>query len=82
VREEVGIQIRVGRPIVSVNHAYTHFRITLHAFQGTHRAGEPQALGCSDWRWTTFHQLNKLAFSRADRKIIEVLTSEMDQAAA
>ena len=82
VLEEAGIRIRVGRPIVSVNHAYTHFRITLHAFQCTHEAGKPRSLGCTDWQWMTLPQLKDLAFSKADRKIIEVLISEIDQAAA
>jgi A/G-specific adenine glycosylase len=82
VREEVGIRIRVGKSITSVNHAYTHFRITLHAFQCTHQAGKPKPLDCMDCRWTRLRQLQDLAFSRADRKIIEVLTSEMNQAAA
>lgn len=82
VREEVGIQIRVGELIASVNHAYTHFRITLNAFQCTHRTGKPKPLRCTDWRWIILRDLKDLAFSKADRKIIEVLTIEMDQAAA
>jgi A/G-specific adenine glycosylase len=75
VREELGIQVRVRRPITSVNHAYTHFRITLHAFHCAHRAGEPQPLTCVDWRWTTFGQLKDFAFSKADRKIICAISS-------
>jgi len=82
VREEVGIRIQVGKSIASVNHAYTHFRITLHAFQCTHQAGKPRPLGCTDWRWTRLRQLKDLAFSKADRKIMEVLTSEIGRAAA
>jgi A/G-specific adenine glycosylase len=82
VLEEVGIQIRVGRPIVSVNHAYTHFRITLHAFHCTHQAGKPKPLGCTDWRRTTLRQLKDIAFSKADRKVIEVLTCDREQEAA
>lgn len=82
VREEVGIKIQVGKPLTSVNHAYTHFRITLHAFQCTYQAGKPRSLGCTDWRWTTLPQLKDLALSKADRKIIEVLRSERSRATA
>jgi A/G-specific adenine glycosylase len=82
VRDEVGIRIRIGRSIASVNHAYTHFRITLHAFQCTYRSGKPQALGCSDWRWTNLQRLTDMAFSKADRKIIEALMLEVGQVAA
>jgi A/G-specific adenine glycosylase len=81
-QEEVGIRIRIGRPITSVNHAYTHFRITLHAFQCRYQWGKPQAHGCSDWRWTRLERLNDVAFSRGDRKIIEALMPEVGQVAA
>jgi A/G-specific adenine glycosylase len=33
IKEELGIEIKVGRPVTRVEHAYTHFRITLHAFE-------------------------------------------------
>lgn len=69
--EELGIQIRVGRAITSVNHAYTHFRITLHAFHCMHLVGIPRALGCRDWRWAKVSRFADFAFSKADRKIIE-----------
>jgi A/G-specific adenine glycosylase len=70
VREELGIRIRVGKRMVSVRHAYTHFRITLHAFHCTLEAGRPQALTCLRWRWVPLSHLNRFAFSKADRKII------------
>ncbi len=81
-REEVGIRIRIGKKITSVSHAYTHFRITLHAFQCAYQSGKPQAHGCSEWRWTRLEGLNDVPFSRADRKIIEALTSKVEQLAA
>jgi A/G-specific adenine glycosylase len=75
VLEELGVRIQVGKPITSVKHAYTHFRITLHAFDCTHRAGKPKALGCPDWRWAKPGQLNTFAFSKADREIIKAVIS-------
>ncbi|MGD9023031.1 MAG: A/G-specific adenine glycosylase, partial [Deltaproteobacteria bacterium] len=42
IRDEVGIQVRVGQLITSVDHAFTHLRITLHAFQCTRRGGREQ----------------------------------------
>ncbi|MGL4651002.1 MAG: A/G-specific adenine glycosylase, partial [Caldilineaceae bacterium] len=47
IREELAIEILVGEPIVVVPHAFTHFRITLHAFHASHHSGEPQAIGCA-----------------------------------
>ena len=73
LEEELGIAIDVGRPVISLDHAYTHFRITLHAFYGQHTAGEPRRLGVDDWRWVTLNDLDHYAFARTDRKIIEAL---------
>ncbi len=74
--EELGIAISVGGPIASVDHAYTHFRITLHAFHCTHEAGEPQALDCAGWRWVTLDELDAFAFPKADRDVIRALLRE------
>jgi A/G-specific adenine glycosylase len=73
VREELGIRIRVGKPLASIHHAYTHFRITLHAFRGTRRSGRPLALGCQTWRWASPDDLESLAFSKADRAVMQAL---------
>lgn len=73
IREELDIEISVGEPIASVDHAYTHFRITLHAFHCTHEAGEPQALDCAGWRWVTLDELDGFAFPKVDREIIKML---------
>jgi A/G-specific adenine glycosylase len=82
VREELGVRIRVGKPIASIRHAYTHKRITLHAFECAHLAGEPEALRCADWCWTTCDRLKDFAFSRVDRKIVGAFTPEATQVAA
>jgi A/G-specific adenine glycosylase len=78
IAEELGIAIEVGRPVTVVRHAYTHFRITLHAFHARHIAGEPQALGCADWRWVTLADLAAYPFPVTDQKIIAALRTEQE----
>jgi len=73
IRRELGLDVAVEEPLLSVNHAYTHFRITLHAFQCRRQNGRPKALDCSGWRWTSWVGLDNLALSRADRKVLEGL---------
>ncbi len=73
IDEELGIAIEVGERLTVVQHAYTHFRITLHAFHARHTGGEPQAIGCADWRWVAHDQLAPYPFPVADHKIIEAL---------
>jgi A/G-specific adenine glycosylase len=76
IREELGIRVTVGRRLVSVNHAYSHFRITLHAFECKYTGGRIRLHGCDDARWITAHDLTRYAFPGADRKIIALLKSK------
>jgi len=76
VLEEMGVRIQVGRLMTTVDHAYTHFRITLHVFECRLKNGEPQTLTCRKWRWAAVQRLNRFAFSKADRAIIQALTAE------
>ncbi|MCI0396444.1 MAG: A/G-specific adenine glycosylase [Chloroflexi bacterium] len=76
IREELDIDIEVSRPLTVVKHAYTHFRITLHAFHARHLAGRPQNLGVADHAWVRLPDLMRYAFAVTDRKIIEALTQD------
>jgi A/G-specific adenine glycosylase len=70
VREGLGVTVAVGAPILSVNHGYTHFRITLHAFHCQWVAGEPQPLAYDTGRWVTVDELASFAFPVTERKVI------------
>ncbi|MBN2124818.1 MAG: A/G-specific adenine glycosylase [Deltaproteobacteria bacterium] len=73
VMKELGIRVRVGRPLASVKHAYSHFRIRLHAFACEKTGGRPRPLGCEAWRWVEPDRVEELPLSRAERKLIEAL---------
>ncbi len=70
VKKELGINIRVGKEVACVNHAYTHFRLTLHAYEAVLWKGEPEAIGCGDRRWASPADLMKLPMSKIDRMVI------------
>lgn len=73
IREELVIDIEVHELLTIVQHAYTHFRITLHAFHACYTGGEPQAVGCADWRWVELTELDAFPFPVTDQKIIQAL---------
>ena len=75
LQEELGIVVEVGDYFMQVKHAYTHFKITLHAFNCTLKptSPEPYCHECSAWQWVKPEQLTDFAFARADRKIIAEL---------
>lgn len=71
--EELGIQVSVGEKLVVIKHAFSHFRITLHAFHARHLSGAPKRLGVADWRWVTLQDVATFAFAKTDQAIIAAL---------
>jgi A/G-specific adenine glycosylase len=71
--EELNIRVGDIQPFTVVEHAYTHFRVTLHVLQCCYQSGEPQCRACTDWRWESVANLSRYAFPTANRKIIAAL---------
>ncbi|MDP2718156.1 MAG: A/G-specific adenine glycosylase [Candidatus Micrarchaeota archaeon] len=71
-REETGVMIRIAKktPFAVVRHAYSHFRITLHAFEATFVSGNAQPLGCAKTRWVWPAGLEKHAFPKANKALL------------
>lgn len=76
IEEELDIAIAVGEPVTVVAHAYTHFRITLHALHARYVSGEPQAIGCADWRWVQLQDVGDYPLAVTDRKILGALLAQ------
>ncbi len=76
IREELDIEIEVGEPLVTIKHAYTHFRITLHAFVCRYQSGRPRPLEVADFEWVKLDQLQDYPFPVTDQKIIAVLLGQ------
>lgn len=73
IHEELGVSIEVGEPLGVYSHAYTHFKVTLHAFACTLIEGEPQALEASDLRWVKPVELMNYPMGKIDRQIATYL---------
>jgi len=77
VREQVGIDVTIGEPVTQIKHAYTHFRITLHAYACRPIADDsqpqpepqPQPLTCADARWVTPDKLSAYPFPVTDQRV-------------
>lgn len=79
--EEMDIAVQVGSELTVIRHAFTHFRITVHAFECQYLSpGEPKAIGVRDWRWVRLADLDEYAFPVVDQKIIAVLREPWRQA--
>jgi A/G-specific adenine glycosylase len=73
--EELGVDISVGEQFGVYRHAYTHFRLTLHAFLCTLTDGAPQALEASELRWVMPADLGSYPMGKIDRQIASRLVS-------
>jgi len=73
IREELGVTIRVGELFGVYRHAYTHFRVTLHAFLCELVDGEPVAIQVSDLRWVSVQDLGQYPMGKIDRQIARAL---------
>ncbi|MEL7645329.1 MAG: A/G-specific adenine glycosylase [Anaerolineaceae bacterium] len=72
IREELGVEISVGEMMGVFRHAYTHFRITLHAFACALLAGQtvPES---ETVRWASPEELPGFAMGKVDRLIAKSL---------
>lgn len=76
LREELGIEVEVLEPMMTLRHAYTHMRITLHVFRCRWMGGTLQPIGCADARWVRIEELDRYPFPNTDRQIVERLKGE------
>jgi A/G-specific adenine glycosylase len=82
IREELDVEIAVGAPLGIYRHAYTHFRVTLHAFQCALQTGEPRQREHTDLRWVAPTDLSHFAMGKIDRQIAHRLQQLTVQPAA
>ncbi len=75
--EELAVTVEVGEPVMTVKHAYTHFRITLTAFWCQLTAGAPRCLECADFAWIAPTALHTLPMAVTDRKIARIVEKSL-----
>lgn len=73
IREELGIEIEVGDRLICIDHAYTHFRVTLIVHHCRHLEGQPQPLECDEVRWVSLEEIDQYPFPKANEQIIAAL---------
>jgi len=73
IREELGLDVTVGPLLVTCKHAYSHFRVTLHAFHCKSPSGRPRPVRCETHRWVKVEDLSDYPFPTGSVKIIREL---------
>ena len=70
LQEELGIDVIVGERLESLSHAYPERTVQLEFFRCRLKGGEPQALGCSAFKWIGVTELDTHDFPPADQRLL------------
>jgi len=78
LREELGIEVKVGELIESLTHDYPGKTVHLRFYRCRWQEHEPQPLGCAELKWIGPSGLAKHDFPAADARLIERLQQQSD----
>jgi A/G-specific adenine glycosylase len=73
LKEELDIDISITKPFMKLDHAYSHFKITLHAYLCDLANGTPKPKSSQEIRWISIDELSDYPFPKANRKLTEKL---------
>jgi 8-oxo-dGTP diphosphatase len=82
VREELGIEVAVGRLWRVVERQYPERVVRLHFFLCQLTSGTPRAIACQRFRWIQPGEFGNFEFPPADLDIIQELARKAQRAAA
>jgi A/G-specific adenine glycosylase len=81
IDEELGAEIEVDKLFGTYRHAFTHFRITLHAFCCRLISGEPHPIQAAEVRWVQPEEMTEYPMGKVDRQIANQLIDLFRQGA-
>jgi len=73
LQELMGIEVEVGGQIAIVEHAYSHFSVTLHVYACRYQSGKAASSGHDELRWVRSTELAQYAFPGTNRKFLRLL---------
>jgi A/G-specific adenine glycosylase len=71
--EELGVDVKVGGMISTVNHAYTHLKVTLNVYRCTILSGKPASKVHTSLKWVSPKEFDDFAFPKANHKFLDLL---------
>ncbi len=73
IKEETTLDVTINQPITIIKHAYSHFKITLHAYECTYQQGTPTPNSTDQLKWVTPNDLNAYPFPKANKTIVTAI---------
>lgn len=74
--EELALEIEVREHIITVDHTYPHFKVSLIVHRCQYLGGKPKPLGCDEVRWVRLEELEHFSFPEANTEIIATLQGD------
>ncbi|WP_249066980.1 A/G-specific adenine glycosylase [Halalkalibaculum roseum] len=79
LKEELGVDVAITKPFMKLDHAYSHFKITLHAYLCELKNGDPHPKTSQQLKWVSISELDRYPFPKANRKLTEKLMKSNGQ---
>ncbi|MEX2639387.1 MAG: A/G-specific adenine glycosylase [Balneolales bacterium] len=76
IKEELNAEVQAEDHLMTIRHTYSHFSITLHAYDCTIMQGSPPARSSEEIRWVRLEELADYPFPKANRTLTEALISK------
>lgn len=73
VRDQFGLDIRAGKRLASVSHAYSHLRVSVTAYRCSVVAGRLRAAAHSVAKWVTRAELRRYALPKVILKFVDLV---------
>lgn len=77
ILEETGLDVRITEHLTTIQHAYTHFKISMDVFLCDKVSGRIRLNGPIDFKWIRINQIDQYAFPRANLKFIPMLSQKI-----
>ncbi|MBD2306674.1 8-oxo-dGTP diphosphatase MutT [Chroococcidiopsis sp. FACHB-1243] len=71
--EELGVEVDVGDRLITIEHDYSHLRVTLAVHHCHYLSGVPQPIECAEIRWVTLDEIEQYNFPAANVQIIAAI---------
>ena len=79
IEEELGIKIRAGQVLLTVEHAYKDKTISLYVMNGSVLSGQPRILAGRGFKWVQIGDFRNFVFPPPDLKVIDYLSGAPEQ---
>ena len=73
IREELDMQIKVQSKLLTVEHPYPDFHLTMHTYLCETEAREPKLTEHLAYRWLSMNELAEMDWAGADEPVVEIL---------